>query len=56
MKKAGFFFFFLSLVSIVFAQDTLFLNIREIDATEFARVKIFLNILLPNSGNTSLNS
>jgi len=45
MKKGFILLFFFFLANIVFAQDTLFLNIREIDATEFARVKIFLNVL-----------
>ena len=45
MKKIllVFIFIFLSIINLP-AQDTLLLNIREVDATDFAKIKIFLNI------------
>jgi len=46
MKKVLLLFtFFLLFTLNSFSQDTLFLNIREIDATQFAKIKLFLNIL-----------
>jgi VWFA-related protein len=46
MKKVLLLFtFFLLFTLNSFSQDTLFLNIREIDATQFAKIKLFLNVL-----------